>query len=514
MLSGLLWIPIVGATLLGFWPGSLTFQQTRRLGLVFATGLTVWTVFLFGQFDLTQGGLQMREFMPWIPMLGMNYELGVDGLSLPLLAVNSGLTWIAIYGTGEKLIRPRLFYSLLLLVNGAVAGAFLAQNALLFFLFYEIELVPFYLLISIWGGPRRGYAAIKFLLYTAVSGILMLAGFLGLFWLADLPSFDYQTLQSQVLPLGSQMVLLLTLLVAFGIKIPLVPFHTWLPDAYTEASAPVAMILGGVLAKLGTYGLVRFCLGFFPDAWSALAPNLSIWAVVCVLGGAFAAIAQKDIKRMVAYSSVGHMGYVLLGCAAATPLSIVGAIAQMVSHGFVLALLFHLVGVIEEKVGTRELDVLNGLLNPIRGLPMISGLLILGGMASAGIPGLVAFVAEFLVFQGSYSIFPLQTILCVVGTGLTAVYFVILLNRTCFGKLDNKTAYYPQVMGWEQTPAILLTLVIFILGVQPNWLVKWSEPFSYQLSTHTPQLVSHWIPPVMGKKLENTPIMIAEDPLL
>ncbi len=267
------------------------------------------------------------------------------------------------------------------------------------------------------------------------------------------------------------------MLVGFGIKIPLVPLHTWLPDAYTEASPPVAILLGGVLAKLGTYGLIRFGLGLFPETWAIVAPGLAIIGTVSVMYGALSAIAQKDIKRMVAYSSIGHMGYVMLGGAAANSLSLVGTISQMVAHGLILALLFHLVGVIESKVGTRDLDVLNGLLNPIRGLPLTTGLLILAGMASAGIPGLVGFISEFLVFQGSYPVFPLLTLLCVVGTGLTAVYFVILLNRTCFGKLDNK-AYYPKVNLQERLPALVLAAIIFILGVQPNWLVCWSEATS------------------------------------
>jgi NAD(P)H-quinone oxidoreductase subunit 4 len=246
------------------------------------------------------------------------------------------------------------------------------------------------------------------------------------------------------------------------------------------------MMLGGIVAKLGTYGLFRFCVGLFPDAWALLSPWIAVWAGLGILYGAMVAIAQKDIKRMVAYSSIGHMSYILLAAAAATPLSMVGGIIQMVSHGLVLALLFYLVGVIEEKVGTRDLDVLNGLLNPIRGLPSTSALLILGGMASAGIPGLIGFISEFLIFQGSFSKFPIPTILSMIGTGLTAVYFVILLNRTCFGKLDNHTAYYPKVSGIEQLPALILTALIVILGVQPSWLVRWSEVSAIQIIARVP----------------------------
>lgn len=288
-------------------------------------------------------------------------------------------------------------------------------------------------------------------------------------------SFAYDAVSTQTLSAGLQFVLLAGIILGFGIKIPLVPFHTWLPDAYVEASAPIAILLGGVLAKLGTYGLLRFGMGMFPQAWSVVAPTLAIWGAISAIYGAVIAIAQTDIKRMVAYSSIGHMGYVLLASASSTSLALVGAVAQMFSHGLILAILFHLVGIIEAKVGTRELAKLNGLMSPIRGLPFISALLVLSGMASAGIPGLTGFVAEFIVFQGSFSVFPLPTLLCVASSGLTAVYFVILLNRTCFGKLDNNLAYYPKVFWSEKIPAIVLAFLIIFLGIQPTWLVRWSE---------------------------------------
>ena len=477
MLSTLIWMPMLGAVVIGFLPGNLTASRLRFIALAIASIILLVTIWLGSHFDLTTSGLQFQEYLPWIPHLGLSYNLGIDGLSFPLLALSSLLTWIVIYSSNE-IERSRIYYALILLVNAAVAGAFVSQNLLLFIIFYELELIPLYLLINIWGGPKRGYAATKFLIYTAVSGVLILAAFLGLTLLSNSTSFDYELIITQGLPLTTQLILLTMLLVGFGIKIPLVPLHTWLPDAYTEASPPVAILLGGVLAKLGTYGLIRFGLGLFPETWAIVAPGLAIIGTVSVLYGALSAIAQKDIKRMVAYSSIGHMGYVLLGGAAANSLSLVGTISQMVAHGLILALLFHLVGVIESKVGTRELDVLNGLLNPIRGLPVTTSLLILAGMASAGIPGLVGFIAEFIVFQGSFSVFPLLTLLCVIGTGLTAVYFVILLNRTCFGKLDNKQAYYPKVQWQERIPAFVLAAIIFILGVQPNWLMRWSETTS------------------------------------
>ncbi|MCY7283640.1 MAG: NADH-quinone oxidoreductase subunit M [Cyanobacteria bacterium CAN_BIN43] len=495
MLSLIIWIPIFAAVLVGFVPAHQPTSRIR-LGALSVSGVVLLlTIWLLVQFDISNPGLQFQEFLPWIKTLGLNYELGVDGLSLVMVALNSLLTCIAILTSSEKIERPRLFYSMMLLISGGVAGAFMAQNLLLFFLAYELELVPFYLLISIWGGEKRNYAAIKFLIYTAISGALILAAFLGLTWLSGADDFSYQSALGQTLPMGLQVLLLGVLLVGFGIKIPLVPFHTWLPDTYVAASTPTVIMLGGVLAKLGTYGIFRFGLGLFPDAWSKLAPLMATWAAVSILYGALAAIAQKDIKRMVAYSSIGSMGYVLLGAAALTPLGLVGSISQMVAHGLILAILFHLVGVIEEKVGSRDLDVLNGLLNPIRGLPSITSLLVLGAMASAGIPGLAGFIAEFLVFQGSYAVFPVQTILAVIGTGLTAVYFVILLNRTCFGKLDNATAYYPKVLWADRLPSLILTTLIIFLGVQPVWLVRWTEATSSALVAAAPQRLEMAIAP-------------------
>ncbi|KAB8332618.1 NADH-quinone oxidoreductase subunit M [Scytonema tolypothrichoides VB-61278] len=478
MLSTLIWLPILGAAVISLLPRAIPAINVRLTALTVAGLVLLWNIFLLFKFDISLPGMQLQESLPWNETLGLSYHLGVDGLSILMLLLNSLLTWIAIYSSNQQTERPRFFYSLILLVSGGVAGAFAAQNLLLFFLFYELELIPFYLLISIWGGEKRTYAGMKFLIYTAVSGALILATFLGTVWLTGSTSFDYNTLSTQALSTTLQIILLVGIVLGFGIKIPLVPLHTWLPDAYVEASAPIAILLGGVLAKLGTYGVLRFGMALFPEAWSILAPSLATWGAISAIYGAVTAIAQKDIKRMVAYSSIGHMGYILLAAAASTPLALIGAIAQMFSHGIILAILFHLVGVVEAKVGTRELDKLNGLMSPIRGLPLTSALLILGGMASAGIPGMTGFIAEFIVFQGSFSVFPIPTLLCVVASGLTAVYFVILLNRTCFGRLDNDLAYYPKVLLSEKMPALILAALILFLGVQPSWLVRWSETTS------------------------------------
>jgi NAD(P)H-quinone oxidoreductase subunit 4 len=245
------------------------------------------------------------------------------------------------------------------------------------------------------------------------------------------------------------------------------------------------VLLAGVLLKLGTYGLLRFGLGLFPEAWQILAPWLALLAVINVLYGSFVAIAQTDMKKIVAYSSVGHMGYVLLAIAAATPLSLLGAVAQMISHGLISALLFLLVGVVYAKTGTRDITVLQGLLNPERGLPVVGTLMILGAMASAGIPGMVGFIAEFIVYRASFPVFPVQTLLCMLGTALTAVYFLILINRTFFGRLPESLSRLPRVRWRDRMPSVVVTILIIALGLQPNWMVRWSEATTTALGTFT-----------------------------
>ncbi len=475
MLSALILLPLLGAAIISILPVSIG-KVSRNVALVFASLAFLWTIVLASQFDLTIISQQFIEFLPWIDTLGLNYHLGIDGLSLPLLVLNGLLTVIAIYSSNENLQRSRFYYCLVLLLNAGVTGAFMAQDLLLFFLFYELELIPLYLLIAIWGGERRGYAATKFLIYTAVSGILILASFLGMVWLSGSSNFALENLNTQTLPLATQILLLVGILIGFGIKIPLVPFHTWLPDAHVEASTPISVLLAGILLKLGTYGLLRFGLYLLPDAWMYLSPALAIWAVVSVLYGASCAIAQKDMKKMVAYSSIGHMGFVLLAAAAATPLSVLGAVMQMISHGLISALLFLLVGVVYEKAGSRDLDVIRGLLNPERGMPVIGSLMVLGVMASAGIPGMFGFIAEFVVFRGSFAVFPVQTLLSIIGTGLTAVYFLILTNRAFFGRLSAQVISLPRVYWSDRIPAIVLAVLIVIFGIQPTWLVRWTEP--------------------------------------
>ncbi|MFN9360846.1 MAG: NADH-quinone oxidoreductase subunit M, partial [Pseudanabaena sp.] len=442
MLSTLVWVPIAGAILIILAGAAIDSQRLRRLSLGIAIATFGWSLFLITKFDISLSTIQLSESLAWLDPIGLTYRLGVDGLSFPLVLMNGLLLIVATYISND-VQRPRLYFPLLLLLGGGVNGAFLSQNLLLFFLFFEIELIPLYLLIAIWGGEKRGYAATKFLIYTAISGVLILAAFFGMAFLGSGDTaftFNYQDLNLEGVSTTTKGILLVLLLLGFGIKIPIVPLHTWLPDAHVEASTPVSTLLAGVLLKLGTYGLLRFGLGLLPEAWQAIAPFLAGWAVVSVIYGCLTAITQTDMKKMVAYSSVGHMGYILLALAAATPLSLVGATFQMVSHGLISALLFILVGIVYKKTGTRDINSLNGLLNPERGLPITGSLMILAAMASAGTPGMIGFIAEFVIFRSSFAVFPIQTLLCMIGTGLTAVYFLIMIDRVFFGRLAVEKA--------------------------------------------------------------------------
>ncbi len=504
MLSLLIWGPIIGAVIVALVPNSQQDSYSRKLALGIMAITFAITLAIAWQFDLNNPQMQFVEYRAWLPNLGLNYHLGVDGLSLPLLLLNSVLTGLAIYASEANLPRPRFYFALLLLLSGGVAGAFLAQDLLLFFLFFELEIIPLYFLIAIWGGNRRGYAAMKFLLYTLLSGFLVLVSFLGWFWLTGAPDFDYDPSLTTTLPMGVQGLLLLALLLGLAIKIPIFPFHTWLPDAHVEASTPISVMLAGVLLKLGTYGLLRFGVGLYLEAWVEYAPYLATIAAISALYGASCAIAQKDMKKVVAYSSISHMAYILLAAAASTRLSITAATAQMISHGIISALLFLLVGVVYKKTGSRDVDQITGLLAPERGLPLTGSLMILGAMASAGIPGMVGFIAEFLVFRGSFPIFPRQTLLCLIGSGLTAVYFLLMINKVFFGRLTPALSHLPRVLWRERLPAIALAIAIIVLGIQPQWLTQWSEPQTAVLLTGHPDPMR--APPPIRIEIKEQPL--------
>jgi NAD(P)H-quinone oxidoreductase subunit 4 len=401
---------------------------------------------------------------------------------MPLVLLTALLTAMAVLASPADQSRPRLYYPLLLATNLGVTGAFLAHNALLFVLAFELVLIPTTLLVAIWGGARRAGAAVRFLLYGAVSGLSLLGGVLAFGWLgqgaagADAAvSFSFDALASAPLPPGAQAWVLVLLLLGFGLKLPVVPLHGWQPLSYSEAPAPVVMLLGGVVSKLGAYGLLRFGVGLLPDAWTSFSPWIAAAGAVSAVYGALNAIAATDIRRLMAYSSLGHMGLLVLALAAATPMSLQGAVAQVIAHGLIVALLFACVGLIERKTGTSQIAELSGLLNPIRGLPFTMGLLLLALMAAAGIPGLAGFPAELLVFEGSWTVFPRATLVCLAASGFTAVYAVRLFNRVGFGRLDNARADWQGTRWGERLPALVLTALVLLTGLWPAGLTGWSE---------------------------------------
>jgi NAD(P)H-quinone oxidoreductase subunit 4 len=323
---------------------------------------------------------------------------------------------------------------------------------------------------------------VRFLLYGAVSGLSLLGGVLAFGWFgqgaagaAAAVSFSFEALAATPLPSSAQLLVLALLVLGFGIKLPVVPLHGWQPISYAQAPPPVVMLLGGVVSKLGAYGLLRFGVGLLPEAWSAFSPWIAAAGAVSAVYGALNAVAATDICRLMAYSSLGHMGLLVLALAAATPMSLQGAMAQVLAHGLIVALLFACVGLIQRKTGTTVIAELSGLMNPIRGLPFTMGLLLLALMAAAGIPGLAGFPAELLVFEGSWTVFPRFTLICLVASGFTAVYAVRLFNRVGFGRLDNGRADWQSTRWGERFPALVLTLLVILAGIWPAGLTGWSE---------------------------------------
>ena len=414
--------------------------------------------------------------LSWIPQIGLKFELGLDGISLPVVLLTALLTCLSIVATPADQSRPRLFFPLVLSVNLGLVTAFLAQNGLLFVLAYELILIPTTLLVAIWGDKERAGAATRFLIYGALSGVVLLAVVFSFGWLN--PSgliFSYNSLRDLNLSSGQQRWLLGGVLLAFGLKLPVFPLHGWQPRTYSQSPIPVVMLLSGAVSKMGAYGLIRFGLEFLPDGWLFWSSWIAALGAFSAIYGALNAIAQTDIRKLVAYSSLGHMGLLVLALAAATPLSLQGVVVQMLAHGLIIALLFYLVGLIEIKTKSRNISELSGLLNPQRGLPFTGSLLLIGLMAAAGVPGLAGFVAELLIFEGSWTRFPWPTLFCLIASGLTAVYAVRLFNRVCFGRLDQSKAKWPSTSWRERIPAVILSLLVIVTGIWPSILTGFSE---------------------------------------
>ncbi|MGA9378269.1 MAG: NAD(P)H-quinone oxidoreductase subunit 4 [Phormidium sp.] len=388
-------------------------------------------------YDPSTATFQLAEKYAWVPQLGINWAVSVDGISVPLVLLAGFVTTLAILAAWQVDRKPRLFYFLMLLLYSAQIGVFVAQDLILLFIMWEVELVPVYLLVSIWGGPKRRYAATKFIIYTALASIFILVAALamGLYGGGNL-TFDMAELATRNYPLVLELLLYAGLLIAFGVKLAIFPMHTWLPDAHGEASAPVSMILAGVLLKMGGYGLIRLNMGMLTDAHVYFAPVLAIIGVVNIVYGALASFGQSNMKRRLAYSSVSHMGFVLLGIASYTDLGVSGAMLQMISHGLIASVLFFLAGVTYDRTHTLALDEMGGI---GQAMPKVFALFTAGAMASLALPGMSGFASELSVFMGvttgdiySSTFRTVTVFLAAVGVILTPIYLLSMLRQIFF----------------------------------------------------------------------------------
>jgi NADH-quinone oxidoreductase subunit M len=429
-------IPLVGVVIVALIPANRE-REIKWFSVVLSTIPLVLSIVMWALFDPGQG-MQFAEEALWIPTLDVYYRMGVDGISLPLIFLTTLLTTLSLFYSAYTIkVRVKEFFALFLLLEMGMIGVFVALDLVLFYVFWEIGLVPMFLLIGIWGQPkdRPQYSAIKFFLYTLVGSVAMLLAFIGIY----LTTGTWNILEIPMLgPLAGNPVLAVAgfwaIFLAFAIKVPMFPFHTWLPDAHTAAPTAGSVILAGVLLKLGGYGFIRILLPFFPDLFKQFAPFIGIIALISMIYGALVSMAQWDLKRLIAYSSVSHMGYFTLGLVAAAArlvaqdpilssraIALDGAILQMFNHGIITGGLFFLVGVIYERTHTRDLKAFGGLSAK---LPVFYGVMLMTGLASLGLPGLAGFISEFLVFRGVFAIMPVYAIIGIIAIVLTAAYIL------------------------------------------------------------------------------------------
>ncbi|MBI4298048.1 MAG: NADH-quinone oxidoreductase subunit M [Chloroflexi bacterium] len=475
ILSIILLLPAVGAAIIIAFPW-LQLRGIRMVALAFtlvplALALTLYILWSTGDI----GFADLEEKRQWIPSINAFYHLGVDGLSLPMVLLTTLLGSLAVLVSWKVPTRQREYFAWLLVLETGILGVFTSLDLLLFFLFWEVELIPMYMLISIWGTGRREYSAIKFVTYTLLGSALMLTGILALYFstgsfsMLELANLSSASLTRQVLPLST---IFLLIFAAFAIKLPMFPFHTWLPDAHTDAPTAVSVILAGVLLKMGGYGMIRILVGIFPQQARDFAPLAVALAVVSVLYGAAVTLRQTDLKRLIAYSSVSHMGYVLLGIFALTPTSLTGATLQMFSHGLVTGLLFALVGLVYDKSHERDLRRLGGL---ARQMPIIAVVFSVAGLASLGLPGTSGFAAEFTTFVGSFTSpnvddIKIYTLLGMLGIVVTAGYILWMLQRAFYGPPQEKFGDVPDASLLERVPIFTLMVAAVLVGVLPMLL--------------------------------------------
>ncbi len=431
ILSLLIFLPVAGALLLACMPRERA-EEMRWVALLLSSLEFALSLPLFFVFDVNTASMQFAEARAWVESAGIGYRLGVDGISMPLVLLTTLLTPVMILSSWTAVTRHvKAYLVCLLLLEGAVVGVFCALDLVLFYVFWEAMLIPMYLLVGVWGGERRIYAAIKFVLFTMAGSLLMLLAILYLYVQSPDRTFDLLRLQS-TLQLGAtaQVLAFLAFGLAFAIKVPVFPLHTWLPDAHVEAPTAGSVVLAGVLLKMGGYGFLRFCLPLFPQATALVGPVFAALGVVGVIYGALMALAQDDIKKLVAYSSVSHLGVVVVGIFAVNVRGIEGAVFQMINHGLSTGALFLLVGVLYERTHTRRIADYGGL---ARALPVFSIVFLITTLSSIGLPGLNGFVGEFLILLGAFEAHPLLGVASATGVVLGAVYMLLLAQKILFG---------------------------------------------------------------------------------
>lgn len=421
-------------------------------------------------YDPSQSGMQLVESYTWVESLGLKWSVGVDGLSMPLVILTGFITTLAILASWPVTLKPKLFYFLLLAMYGGQIAVFAVQDMLLFFLVWELELIPVYLLLSIWGGKKRLYAATKFILYTAGGSLFILLAALAMAFYGGTTTFDMQALMAKDFPLKFQLLAYSGFLIAYAVKLPIFPLHTWLPDAHGEATAPVHMLLAGILLKMGGYALIRMNIQMLPDAHAYFAPILVILGVVNIIYAALTSFAQRNLKRKIAYSSISHMGFVLIGIGSFTDLGLSGAVLQMISHGLIGASLFFLVGATYDRTHTLILEEMGGVGQK---MPKIFAMFTTCSMASLALPGMSGFVAEVMVFVGfatsdaySTTFKTIVVILAAIGVILTPIYLLSMLREIFYGPENQDLTSHEVLVDAEPREVFIIAcLLIPIIGI-------------------------------------------------
>ncbi len=473
MLSSLIFIPLAAALVIAL------FVPRDKVNVIKAISVTATVIplvvvgLIWSKWDYATQAMQFVEQHSWIPSVGVEYFLGTDGISFSMLiltAIMSVLACIASFGIKH---REKEFFALYLVLVTGMYGVFTALDFILFYIFWELVLVPMYFLIGIWGGPRREYAALKFFIYTLVGSVVMLVGILALYFQSGLGTFNMLDLTKAAYPLRFAWWAFLALYLGFAVKVPVFPFHTWLPDAHVEAPTPISVILAAVLLKMGTYGFLRVSMPILPEAMKTWAPFFATVGLINIVYGAFVALSQKDLKKLVAYSSISHMGFVMLGFAAATPQAITGAVYQMFSHGLISGMLFLLVGVVYDRTHTREIARLRGFYIT---MPVWATIMAFASFASLGLPGLSGFVAEFLVLVGSLNVYRTITIIAALGIVVVASFYLLMMRRILMGEPMEEWKKLPDASPREMVTLIPLILLIALFGILPSTLINIINP--------------------------------------